>query len=32
MSYGRERREIEKLYNEKMRLDTLVTQFKNNNK
>src|SRR5918992_2092115 len=29
MSYGRERREIEKLYNEKMRLDTLVTQFKN---
>jgi hypothetical protein len=27
----RERREIRKLYNEKARLDTLVTQFKSNN-
>ena len=27
----RERREIEKLYNERVRLDALVTRFKNNN-
>ena len=32
MSCTRERREIENLYNEKARLEALVTQFKNNNK
>jgi hypothetical protein len=31
ISCRRERREIEKLYNEKARLEALVTQFKNNN-
>ncbi len=31
MSCIRERREIEKLYNEKARLETIVTEFKNNN-
>jgi hypothetical protein len=31
MSCGRERREIENLYNEKIRIANLVTQFKNNN-
>jgi hypothetical protein len=31
MSCGRERREIEKLYNEKKRIEALVAQFKNNN-
>ena len=31
MSCGRERREIEKLYNEKARLEAIVTGFKNNN-
>jgi hypothetical protein len=31
MSCGRERREIENLYNEKARIENLVTQFKNNN-
>jgi 3-methyladenine DNA glycosylase/8-oxoguanine DNA glycosylase len=31
MSCKRERREIEKGYNEKTRLDALVTHFKNNN-
>ena len=31
MSCKRERREIENLYNEKTRLDTLVTGFKSNN-
>jgi hypothetical protein len=31
MSCGRERREIEKLYNEKTRLGAIVTEFKNNN-
>src|SRR5829696_5653161 len=31
VSCGRERREIENLYNEKARTENLVTQFKNNN-
>jgi hypothetical protein len=31
MSCGRERREIENLYNEKARTENLVTQFNNNN-
>jgi hypothetical protein len=31
ISCGRERREIENLYNEKARIENLVTQFKNNN-
>ena len=31
MSCKRERREIENLYNEKTRIEDLVTQFKNNN-
>jgi hypothetical protein len=31
MSCGRERREIENLYNEKTRLEAIVTEFKNNN-
>jgi hypothetical protein len=31
MSCGRERREIEKLYNEKARLKAIVTGFKSNN-
>jgi hypothetical protein len=31
MSCKRERREIGDLYNEKVRLEVLVTQFKNNN-
>jgi hypothetical protein len=31
MSCGRERMEIENLYNEKIRIENLVSQFKNNN-
>jgi hypothetical protein len=31
ISYIRQRREIEKLYNEKARLEAVVTEFKNNN-
>ena len=31
MSCKRERREIENLYNEKARLEAIVTQFKSNN-
>jgi hypothetical protein len=31
MSCGRERREIENLYNEKARIENLITHFKNNN-
>jgi hypothetical protein len=31
ISCERERREIEKLYNEKAKLESIVTEFKNNN-
>ena len=31
MSYERERREIENLFNERARLEAIVTEFKSNN-